>query len=591
MTDTVVPAENSPDEFFQKLHDSSLREALAGFDASSVPGRNDTLWSSLQGLLRVEGGYSADDDAQAISRFLLSTNEQGFLSGERGSFPFGMLVLVALPEDPELFQLLVDIDFDFTAIFSARQGWCWKVFVNSNRVGYLRSFVEQVRLRLADGGVAEDEDAAEGASGDSDAFPSCTILPPGQLGPYYIAGCTVETLDVARELDIVFDAVSCDCARDVLVWAASHGVMPAKLAKIMPDAPNYPTIINVQTRRSAEEFENGMQAVSRTLDAELIRAFLDAGAPKSVDYAAAEQAGRSDLTAYYDSLGIAPFPEEIVDGSSFVRDGSIRIPGGVLRIGDGAFERVGSRLGGQLDELVLPESLTAIDDYAFAGIPIKHVVVPPGVQRSSYASFYGADLITVYNTIDPPFKYHGDWRFELDLASGEQVRSKIGWMGVRPKRNYARCPAHSQLRDFTVEVKDAETDSVLYRIWLPLATVKNAEIRCLYLSNWDWNARFRFEKLDGYFERLPNKRIKMRVALDRLRWPVELKKKQRGVYEEFLRGNIALAVQTCCDIDDLDELKLVMSTCEIGSRMRPKLVKYASESGCSKELVTLLEAE
>lgn len=591
MTGTSAHVENSSEEFFQQLHDSSLRDALAGFDTSSIPGRNDTLWGTLHGLLRVEGGYSAGVDAQAVVGFLLSAKEQGFLSGERESSTFGMLILVALPEDPELFQLLVDVGFDFTLIFSDQQGWCWKVFVNSNRIGYLRSFVEQVRLRLVDGGVAEDEDTAEEASVDSGILPPCTILSPGQLGPYYIAGCTVETLDVAHELGIVFDAVSCDCARDILVWAASHGVMPAMLAKIMPDASDYPTIINVRAWRSAEEFENGMRAVSKTLDEVLIRAFLDAGAPKSVDYAAAEQAGRSDLTAYYDSLGIAPFPEEIVDGSSFVRDGSIRIPEGVLSVGDGAFERMGSRLGGQLDKLILPESLTSIGDYAFSGVSIKHVVIPSGVQRSSYASFYGTDLITVHNTIDPPFEYPGDGRFELDLSSGEQVRSKIGWMGVRPKRNFARCPAHSQLRDFTVEVKDADNDSVLYRIWLPLATVKNAEIRCLYLSNWDWNARFRFEKLDSYFERLPNKRVKMRVALDRLRWPVELKKKQRDAYEEFLRSNAALAVQTCCDIDDLDELKLVLSECEIGSRMGPKLVKYAKGSGCSKELVTLLEAD
>lgn len=590
MTETSAHVGNSPEEFFQKLHDSSLRDALASFDASSVPGRNDTLWGTLQDLLRVQGGYSVDDDAQVITRFLLSAKDQGMLSGECESFPLGMLVLVALPEDPELFQLLVDIGFDFTVILSGRQGWCWKVFVNSNRIGYLRSFAEQVRLQLADGAAAGDGDAAEEASGESDAFPPCTILPPGQLGPYYLTGCTVETLNVARELGIVFDAVSCDCARDILVWGAAHGVMPAKLAKVMPDAPNCPTIINIRAWRSAEEFENGMQVVSRSLDAGLIRAFLDAGASKSVDYAAAEQAGRSDLTAYYDSLGIAPFPEEIVDGSSFVHDGSICIPNGVLRIGDGAFEGKGSRLGGQIEELILPESLTSIGDYAFSGVPIEHVVVPPGVQRSSYASFYGADLITVYNTIDPPFEYSGDWRFELDLSSGEQVRSKIGWLGVRPKRNYARCPAHSELRDFTVEVKDADSDSVLYRIWLPLETAKNAEIRCLYLSNWDWNARFRFEKLDSYFERLSNKRIKMRVALDRLRWPVELKKKQQDVYGEFLRSNIALAVQTCCDIDDLEELKIVLSRCEISSRMRPKLLDYAKNSGCSEGLRVLLEA-
>lgn len=591
MIEIYEPLGGSSDEFFSRLRDSALQDALASFDASSVPGRNDALWSTLQGLLHAEGGYSTGDDAEAVASFLLFAKDQGLLSGECSSSSLGMLVLVALPEDPELFRLLVDIGFDFAAILSGRQGWCWKVFVNANRAGYLRSFAEQVRLQLAEGGASEDGDAAEGTSGDSGAFPPCTILSPGQLGPYCTAGCTVETLDVACEAGITFDAVSCDCAPDVLAWAAAHGVMPAKLAKIMPDAPNYPTIINIQARRSAEEFENGMQAVSRTLDADLIRAFLDAGAPKSVDYAAAEQAGRSDLTAYYDSLGIASFPEEIVDGSSFVRDGSICIPDGVLRIGEGAFEGMASRLGGRLDELVLPESLTAIDAYAFSGIPVKHVVVPSGVGRSSYASFYGADLITVYNTIDPPLERFCGKRFELDLASGEQVRSEIGWMGVRPKRNYARCPAHSQLRDFTVEVKDAENGSVLYRIWLPLATVKNAEIRCLYLSNWDWNARFRFEKLDGYFERLPNKRVKMRVALDRLRWPVELKKKQRDAYGEFLRSNIALAVQTCCDIDDLDELRLVLSECEIGSRMRPKLVKYAKESGCSKELVTLLETE
>ncbi len=591
MTENSAQVQNSLEEFIQKLRDSSLREALASFDTSSVQGRNDTLWGTLLGLLRIEGGYSAGDDAQAVARFLLSAKDQELLSGECESYTLGMLVLVALPEDPELFQLLVDIGFDFTAILSGRQGWCWKVFVNSNRIGYLRSFTEQVRLQMADGAAAGDGDAAEEASGESDMFPPCTILSPGQLGPYCIAGATVETLDVARELGIAFDAVSCDCVRDVLVWAADHGVMPAKLAKIMPDAPDYPTIINIRAWRSAEEFDNGMQVVTRTLDMDLIRAFLDAGAPKSVDYAAAERASRSDLTAYYDSLGIAPFPEEVVDGSSFVRDGSICIPDGVLSIGDGAFERMGSRLEGQLEELILPESLTSIGDYAFSGVPIKHVVLPPGVQRSSYASFYGTDLITVYNTIDPPFEYPGDWRFELDLSSGEQVRSKIGWWGVCPKRNYARCPAHSQLRDFTVEVKDADNDSVLYRIWLPLATVKNAEIRCLYLSNWDWNARFRFEKLDSYFDRLPNKRIKMRAALDRLRWPVELKKQRRGVYEEFLRSNAALAIQTCCDIDDLDELKLVLSECEIGSRMRPKLVKCAKGSGCSKELVTLLEAD
>ena len=239
MIEIYKPLGGSSDEFFSRLRDSALQDALASFDASSVPGRNDALWSTLQGLLHAEGGYSTGYDAEAVASFLLFPKDQGLLSGECSSSSLGMLVLVALPEDPELFRLLVDIGFDFAAILSGRQGWCWKVFVNANRAGYLRSFAEQVRLQMADGAAAGDGDAAEEASGESDMFPPCTILSPGQLGPYYIAGCTVETLDVARELGIAFDAVSCDCVRDVLVWAADHGVMPAKLAKIMPVTYNF----------------------------------------------------------------------------------------------------------------------------------------------------------------------------------------------------------------------------------------------------------------------------------------------------------------------------------------------------------------
>lgn len=98
MTENSAQVENSLEEFIQKLRDSSLREALASFDTSSVQGRNDTLWGTLLGLLRIEGGYSADDDAQAVARFLLSAKDQGLLSGECESYALGMLVLVALPE-------------------------------------------------------------------------------------------------------------------------------------------------------------------------------------------------------------------------------------------------------------------------------------------------------------------------------------------------------------------------------------------------------------------------------------------------------------------------------------------------------------
>lgn len=458
----------------------------------------------------------------------------------------------------------------------------WSLFVSSNRHRCLRAVVE---------GIGAEASKAEGSDG-APALPAANILAEDGLLPFN-PGCAVETLDLAAQLGIPFDSVQASCPRDVLMWAARHGIRPAVYQRPYKELAQGPmALISVMVHRTSDEFERGMLFVSQTLDADLVDAFLSAGAPLCVDVEAAKAAAAQDVLDVYAAHGIPLVAERILDGSTFVaEDGAIRIPEGVKVVGCAAFQGVGAGRPAPIDELLLPPGVERVEPYAFDGVPIRRIVLPPSVRHSSVSACSGADLITVYDSIDPQpggsdtrsSALHDSPYYEDE----ERERSLIGWMGVHVEPYHALSLDNARPRDFTVEVRSAASGEVLYRVFLPVASSKD-EMGRLFLSGWDWNARFRFKDLDKHFDDLPNRTVKMRTALNRLHWPVELSRKAKASYLAFVQKTRSLALRLCCDDGDLDMLRHVAELAECDARSLRGTVNYAAKVGCSDAIMAFL---
>ncbi|MRX80467.1 hypothetical protein [Enorma shizhengliae] len=340
----------------------------------------------------------------------------------------------------------------------------------------------------------------------------------------------------------------------------------------------------------------GMWGICDTLDAELIETFLKEGYDEDADVSAAVDASDEELLNLYRRYGVPISPKRVIDGSHYIhpcRGGFVIIvPDGVVAISERAFGSLRMTMAEWLPDvpkwldigglsrddlvtfgvrdlrckrIILPESLRYIESRAFEGVQVEDVVVPPSVEYVGPGAFYGAKRVTVYDTISPEARPADEL---FDLYDG-MPNSPIGWLGLKPRDACILGIRRAEMADFEVIVRSAASDEVLHRVYMPFGQMMNETtgwgyarvvkerylgVASMFASSWGRGASFAFSRLDGMYERMPNQRTKLKTAINRLVYPVDLSDETREQYEAYVARNARRAVAIMAEDDEIEAL-------------------------------------
>lgn len=359
----------------------------------------------------------------------------------------------------------------------------------------------------------------------------------------------------------------------------------------------------------------GMWGVCDTLDLELIEAFLAEGYGEDADASAAVDARDDNLLALYRRYGVPLAPKRVIDGTRYIRPCrggfEIAVPDGVVAISERAFGAgrmtmaqwgpdvpkslfIGDLIGGEpvtfgsrdlrCKRLELPDSLRYIGPRAFEGMRIEDVVLPPSVEYVGPGAFFGAKRITVFNTVSPEARPADE---VLDMFDGTP-NAPIGWLGLRPRECTQLGIGEAEMADFEVIVRSAVSGEVLYRVYMPFGQMgdakRNGAVKGRYLhlaatlaSSWGRCASFAFAHLDQMHDRLPGQRAKLKTAINRLAYPVDLSAEARERYEAYVARNARRAVAIMAEDDEVDELRAVEHLV-VGKRNRSSLLEVCAKA-------------
>ena len=464
-------------------------------------------------------------DASAISAYLECLLDDGWAPIREGARPLRMdeFLLGLMPSDAKLWDRFIQAGFPLAKPERRSSvNPAWQLAFNLKRFEAL-SF-------LAERGLG----------------PDCAVA----IGPK----CDLELLDAALSAGAPIEYVQSDCSGEVLIRCAQNGAKP-----ILPVADEAGFIVGdhiVRPYIKKEDLRRADFEICRSLDHDVIKAFCENDLLEYKDTATAKAAGRADIVELLEGgpasgAGVAaqPAPVEKTVGYAlpYLHGTVVDVPEGVERIEADTFEDL------DVSELRLPSTLSSIDERIFgrrSGVKCRRpstVVIPPSVRTVGRGAMYGVRNVVVYDTID------ADIQLKIDDLNGVSDTS-IGWLGILPYKGYAVSIGNSHRSNFEVTVKSAETDEVKYRVWLPMEKLGH-EDRCVLASAWGPRAEFDFGQLDSRFDRLPNKESKVKTALNRLRWPVELSPAGAEKYEAYLVKFKKDAVLELIREDDLETLE------------------------------------
>ena len=250
---------------------------------------------------------------------------------------------------------------------------------------------------------------------------------------------------------------------------------------------------------------------------------------------------------------------------------SVTIPDSVTSICNRAFLDCGN-----LTSIVIPDSVISIGDSAFEGCNFSSFTIPKTVRKVGRGSFCRCKEITVYDSIDPdakPCKSHSD-------KYGGSPNSLLG--------SVVNYKTHDNWLDYEVTVRSAQTDEIKYKVWMG-ADRTQGEYCYTLASSWGRNATFNFNAVDEFFPKIKEAYHKIRVALNRLRYPIDLTDEQKEMYRSYIVRSAKNAVKLCIDTDDME----LLHSCEplglIKKNNIDELLEYATEKKAVSFTAYLLE--
>ena len=277
-----------------------------------------------------------------------------------------------------------------------------------------------------------------------------------------------------------------------------------------------------------------------------------------------------------DNLTSVTIPDSVTSiGSSAFKSCSnlknVTIPDSVTNIGSSAFFYCKN-----LISVTIPDSVTSIGDSAFEGCNFSSFTVPKTVKKVGKSSFRGCKEITVYDSIDPdakPCKSHSD-------KYGGSPNSLLG--------SVVNYKTHDNWLNYEVTVRSAQTDEIKYKVWMG-GDCTQGEYCYTLASSWGRNATFNFNAVDEFFPKIKGMYHKIKVAMNRLRYPVDLTDEQKEIYRSYIVRSAKNAVKLCIDTDDME----LLLSCEplgiIKKNNIDELLEYATEKKAVQFTAYLLE--
>lgn len=177
------------------------------------------------------------------------------------------------------------------------------------------------------------------------------------------------------------------------------------------------------------------------------------------------------------------------------------------------------------------------------------IIIPKTVRKIPLGLCYRIKDINVYDTITPHVKG------KVDTMNG-LPNSNVGWIGIQPSYGYTLCAAerNSWWEPHSITVRSAETDQILYKVWMKRDGIPR-DYYCRLSSSWGDNASFDFLNVDKQFKKLKYLEDKSRYALYRLQYPYELSEERKQTFDKYLKKNKIEIIKMCIEIKDMTLLK------------------------------------
>ena len=277
-----------------------------------------------------------------------------------------------------------------------------------------------------------------------------------------------------------------------------------------------------------------------------------------------------------DNLTSVTIPDSVTSiGSSAFKSCSnlknVTIPDSVTNIGSSAFFYCKN-----LISVTIPDSVTSIGDSAFEGCNFSSFTVPKTVKKVGKSSFRGCKEITVYDSIDPdakPCKSHSD-------KYGGSPNSLLG--------SVVNYKTHDNWLNYEVTVRSAQTDEIKYKVWMG-GDCTQGEYCYTLASSWGRNATFNFNAVDEFFPKIKGVYHKIKVAMNRLHYPIDLTDEQKEMYRSYIVRSAKNAVKLCIDTDDMELMLDLEQFGVIKKSNIDELLEYATEKKAVQFTAYLLE--
>ena len=261
----------------------------------------------------------------------------------------------------------------------------------------------------------------------------------------------------------------------------------------------------------------------------------------------------------------------------------ITIPEGVTNIGEKAFSGCSG-----IRSLLLPDTLTEIGNRAFACCPITEVIIPKSVRRAPQGAFNKCSSITIFDSIDPDTKPCKD---NFDDSNGV-LNSSIGIIGVSCCSDRAihleYIHGKQEWNDHEIIVRSAETGEIKFKVWMG-ADNRQHNYYCAIASSWGRNASFNFPAVDQMFSSVKGTEHKIRYAVNRLRYPVDLTEETETSFKKYLSRSGKEVVRFCIDRNDMETLRFCEPFGIIKKNVVDELIDYASGKQSTEFLAYLID--
>lgn len=234
-----------------------------------------------------------------------------------------------------------------------------------------------------------------------------------------------------------------------------------------------------------------------------------------------------------------------------------------------------------VSEIILPDGVEVIEDYAFSGCAARIIRLPKSVRHVGKSAFYGASELIVYDRIDPNAENAND--FNLDRNA---LNSSLSCAMLNVFKGFLESSGNTLWVKNRITVLSSETNKIKYRIFCGI--FESWDYRNMMFSGWGKNSSFVFEAYDSYFHRIHQPETKAETAFCRMLYPTGLTAKNKADYEAYLERCMYIeqsAVRISEIIareDAVNRLKLLTKYNAINSRNINWIKKVMTENNAKK---------